>query len=163
MKLDKQTTGGVSASLGALRLEHERRRQRTLIKLNAALLRMANGETIILQKGFKWTKSSLSAEAEVHPNTLSAKSQSGALVYQSVIDRLTNFRSRRLNASTDLKQKQIDAQKTEIHELIIQRDNLLKQLEAKDSQIIAAKEAKLEAIEDKEAMADKLRKEGLLS
>jgi hypothetical protein len=84
-------------------------------------------------------------------------------VYQSVIDRLTNFRSRRLNASTDLKQKQIDAQKTEIHELIIQRDNLLKQLEAKDSQIIAAKEAKLEAIEDKEAMADKLRKEGLLS
>ena len=80
-------------STEALKAVHDRKRERTRAKLNAALIRMANDTTAVLKKGFQWTQVSLAAEAGIHSNTLGAKNKRGELIYQTEIDRLEDYKA----------------------------------------------------------------------
>jgi hypothetical protein len=148
-------------SIEALEAVHERKRQRTLAKINAALIRMANGTPAVLKSDFKWTQAALAAEAGIHPNTLGSKNDDGVLVYSREIDRLNHYAHSRKRTAVDLRQKQIEAYKAELVLLATHQKDLLKQLEAKELQVIRAKEETLAAIADKEAMIQRLNKAGL--
>jgi hypothetical protein len=149
-------------SIAALRTHHSLKRAHTFGEINAALLRMANGTTIVLKSGFKWTKRALAAEAEIHINTLIARDNNGAFVYQTALNRLADYHSRRPGKREDPFVERIARLRAELAEVIRERDLLIDQLKGLEDRLLAERDRAVTAMNDTEEALRRLKNAGLM-
>jgi hypothetical protein len=149
-------------SIAALKRHHSLKRAHTSSEINAALLRMANGTTIVLKPGFKWTKRALAAETEIHINTLIAKDNDGSYVYQTALNRLAVYCARRPGKREDPSVERISRLRAELAEVIRERDLLIGQLKGLEDRLLAERDKAVTAMRDAEAARMRLKDVGLL-
>ncbi len=146
-------------SIEALRAVHASRRKHREVILSAALERMANGNSTTLKPGFKWNRANLAREADIHINTLLQRDKgTGAFLYESILNKLDSYASRRKAEKVDLVKKRIESLQVQLDDIIDQRDKALKAIKAVEWDLIKEREFKLSAIRDKEALWAKLNK-----
>lgn len=150
------------SSVEALKKQHSTKRQQTAAKLEAAIQRMNTGHTLVLKKGFRWTKRSLAAEAGVHLNTLIAKDD-GGFVYSKAFNLFELSRARLGSRPQGRDKILLDKMRLEIADLVREREMLTKQLKDSDNRIIEERNRMLQFQLENEALRERLTKAGLLN
>ena len=112
MKASAKKTAG-------LRRYHAERPVKTRLKLLEALNRMESGQTVVVGREFKWSKTSLAREASVNINTVVRKLPSGEWVFPEINNRFEELRNKHRQAVTlsDAKEEKIAELRNEVERL----------------------------------------------
>jgi hypothetical protein len=105
--------------LAGLRRYQADRPVKTRLKLLQALDRMETGHTVVVGRGFKWTKTTLALEAGVNINTVVRKQPGGEWAFPEINERFEEIKHKckRVVIRSDLKDEKIAELRSEVEKL----------------------------------------------
>jgi hypothetical protein len=127
--------------LAGLRRYHAARPARTRLKLLEALDRMESGHTVVVGRGFKWSKTTLAMEAGVNVNTVVRKLPGGQWVFPEINERFDQLKGkRRLTTGSDPREEKIAELRSEVERLKDQKRLLALEVNRIGEQILQERE-----------------------
>jgi len=127
--------------LAGLRRYHAARPARTRLKLLEALDRMESGHTMVVGRGFKWSKTTLAMEAGVNVNTVVRKLPGGQWVFPEINERFDQLKGkRRLTTGSDPREEKIAELRSEVERLKDQKRLLALEVNRIGEQILQERE-----------------------
>ena len=127
--------------LAGLRRYHAARPARTRLKLLEALDRMESGHTVVVGRGFKWSKTTLAMEAGVNVNTVVRKLPGGQWVFPEINERFEQLKGkRRSTTGSDQREEKIAELRSEVERLKDQKRLLALEVNRIGEQILQERE-----------------------
>jgi hypothetical protein len=127
--------------LAGLRRYHAARPARTRLKLVEALDRMESGHTVVVGRGFKWSKTTLAMEAGVNVNTVVRKLPGGQWVFPEINERFDQLKGkRRSTTGSDPREEKIAELRSEVERLKDQKRLLALEVNRIGEQILQERE-----------------------
>ena len=127
--------------LAGLRRYHAARPARTRLKLLEALDRMESGHTVVVGRGFKWSKTTLAMEACVNVNTVVRKLPGGQWVFPEINERFDQLKGkRRSTTGSDPREEKIAELRSEVERLKDQKRLLALEVNRIGEQILQERE-----------------------
>jgi len=127
--------------LAGLRRYHAARPARTRLKLLEALDRMESGHTVVVGRGFKWSKTTLAMEAGVNVNTVVRKLPGGQWVFPEINERFDQLKGkRRSTTGSDPREEKIAELRSEVERLKDQKRLLALEVNRIGEQILQERE-----------------------
>ena len=127
--------------LAGLRRYHAARPARTRLKLLEALDRMESGQTVVVGRESKWSKTTLAMEAGVNVNTVVRKLPGGQWVFPEINERFDQLKGKRTStASTDPREEKIAELRSEVERLKDQKRLLALEVNRIGKQILQERE-----------------------
>jgi hypothetical protein len=127
--------------LAGLRRYHAARPARTRLKLLEALDRMESGHTVVVGRGFKWSKTTLAMEAGVNVNTVVRKLPGGQWVFPEINERFDQLKGkRRSTTGSDPREEKIAELRSEVERLKDQKRLLALEIHRIGEQILQERE-----------------------
>jgi len=127
--------------LAGLRRYHAARPAKTRLKLLEALDRMESGHTVVVGRGFKWSKTTLAMEAGVNVNTVVRKLPGGQWVFPEINERFDQLKGkRRSTTGSDPREEKIAELRSEVERLKDQKRLLALEVNRIGEQILQERE-----------------------
>jgi hypothetical protein len=127
--------------LAGLRRYHAARPARTRLKLVEALDRMESGHTVVVGRGFRWSKTTLAMEAGVNVNTVVRKLPGGQWVFPEINERFEQLKGkRRSTTGSDPREEKIAELRSEVERLKDQKRLLALEVNRIGEQILQERE-----------------------
>jgi hypothetical protein len=127
--------------LAGLRRYHAARPARTRLKLLEALDRMESGHTVVVGRGFKWSKTTLAMEAGANVNTVVRKLPGGQWVFPEINERFDQLKGkRRSTTGSDPREEKIAELRSEVERLKDQKRLLALEVNRIGEQILQERE-----------------------
>ncbi len=128
--------------LAGLRRYHVNRPVKTRLKLLEALDRMESGHTVVVGRGFNWSKTTLAREAGVNINTVVRKAPGGGWAFPEINGRFEELKQkrRRVPISCDSREEKVAELRNELESLREQNRLLALEVNRMGRQVLEEKE-----------------------